>query len=173
MSFEELFRKTDLEKVKQNVALGNFYLIAAGKIGDYNLMCGSTPGFNVFLHKNCFSLFIAENRYTLEYIKKHKSYTVGFFDTSDLGAIKAMGFASGRESNKVKEFAFEMLSTPNGSVACKNAKLVLDLKLVALTQLAAENIVDEQDAAKFAEKKGFYAYNNLAIGEIVSAYEKI
>lgn len=172
MSFENIFKASDMDAVKSHIALGQFYLITAGEPDDYNIMCGSTPGFNIFLHKNCFSLLVAETRYTLEYIKSRKSYTVSFFDSEDAQVVKTMGFQSGRGTEKVKELPFETIVTPSGNIAYKNAKLVLDLKLLALTQLTPENIMVEAEAAKFAEKKGFYSYNNLCIGEIAGAWVK-
>jgi flavin reductase (DIM6/NTAB) family NADH-FMN oxidoreductase RutF len=173
MNFEEIFQKRDIEQLKPQLVLGNFYLITAGDETKYNIMTGSHPGFNIFLHKNCFSVFVADTRYTLELVRQYGKFSVAFFDKADLDVVKTMGFRSGRDTDKVKELPYVRVTTPNGNISYANARLVVDLQLLSTTTIKPEDLVDQEDASKLADKKGPYAYNTLVVGEIVDIFERV
>lgn len=175
MNFKELFKEISPDEMIDNVfALGkDFTVITAGKEEHYNAMIGSGGGLGILFKKPAtWSIFRAD-RYTLEMIQKEKTYTVAYFSEEHRKQLLVLGNKSGRDSEKMKEVELTGMILPSGDMTFKEAKLVVECRLIQITTAYMEDLYSEE-ARDFIrdeyENKDYY--RKYVFGEITHVWEK-
>ena len=79
------------------------------------------------------------NRYTLEYIRRDSVYTFCFFDPAYKEQVMLFGSESGRTGDKMKRHTLTPVQTPNGSIAYKEAAIIIECRLIHLTSLKPDD----------------------------------
>jgi flavin reductase (DIM6/NTAB) family NADH-FMN oxidoreductase RutF len=176
MNFEQLFKQISPEEISDNVftlAGKDFYVVTAGKEEHYNSMVGSGGGFGLLLKKPTTWCFFRADRYTLELIEKEKTYTLSYFPKEYREQMLFLGSKSGRDSEKMKEAELTSVVTPSGDMSFKEARLILECKLTAITTATPNDYYVQEDIdfinEAYNEAK---VYRKLVFGEITHVWVK-
>jgi len=174
-SFSELFNEIEPKDIPEDVftLIGkDFAVLTAGKPSHYNSMVAGWGGWGILFSKPTTFLMLRSNRYTLELMRKEQSYTMAFFDFEYKDDIMEFGKQSGRDSDaKMRNTRLTAVETPEGNMSFKEAKLIIECKLVQVTTVSPDDYYTE-DSKKFvvdaqAETKD---YHKLVFGEITKVW---
>lgn len=175
-SFEDLFQTIAPTDIKENVfkLVGqDFSVITAGTDSSYNSMTASYGGWGQLLEKPVAWCILNASRYTLEFIKKEKTYTMSYFPDQFKEQVVAFGKKSGRSSDKMQETQFTSVKTPDGNLSYKEAKLIIECKLIEITEVNPADFYTEEGKA-FVEKGkndgNGKEYHKLTFGEITKVW---
>jgi flavin reductase (DIM6/NTAB) family NADH-FMN oxidoreductase RutF len=176
MKFDQLFKQISPEEICDNVftLVGKvFPVITAGKEDHYNSMTASGGGLGMLFKKPTTWCILQANRYTLEMIQKEQTYTMSYFPNEYKEQILFLGSKSGRDSEKMKEVELTSVQTPSGDMSFKEARLIIECKLTALTT-ASPNDFYTQEAKDFINEayKEANVYRKLLFGEITNVWVK-
>jgi flavin reductase (DIM6/NTAB) family NADH-FMN oxidoreductase RutF len=178
MNFDQLFRQISQEEIGNNfniftLAGKDFYAVTAGKENHYNSMVGSGGGFGLFFRKPTTWCLFRQDRYTLELIQKEQTYTLSYFPDEYKKQMLFLGNKSGRDSEKMKEVELTSLQTPSGNMSFKEAKLIIECKLTAITTPRPDDFCS-QEARDYIDEayKDANEYRKLVFGEITDVWVK-
>ena len=174
MTFEQLFKQISPEEIRDNVftLVGkDFTVVTAGKTDRYNSMIASGGGWGLLFMKPATWCILRADRYTLELIQEEKTYTMSYFPNEYKKQILFLGSESGRNSDKMKEVELTSVQTPSGDMTFKEARLILECKLTALTT-ASPNDFYTQETRDYIEEayKEANVYRKLVFGEITHVW---
>ncbi|MDR3219172.1 MAG: flavin reductase [Dysgonamonadaceae bacterium] len=175
-TFEELFISIVPAELPDNVfkLVGqDFTVITAGTESDYNSMTASWGGWGIMFNEPVTWCFLRANRYTLEYMKRERVYTMSYFDDPYKDQVIFFGSSSGRDSDKMKKHTLTAVKTPIGSISYKEAKLIVECELTEITTVqpddfyTAEGKIFVTDAHKEAKE-----YHKIVFGKISNIWIK-
>lgn len=173
-SFDELFTKIAPQDIKEDVftlVSKDFTVLTGGTPERYNSMVAGWGGWGTLFEKPVTWCFLRANRYTLELIKKDQIYTMSYFDNDYKGDIMVFGTQTGRDGSKMKDTQLTAVQTPQGSMAFKEAKLIIECKLVETTTVSPDDFLTE-DGRKFVVDAHAEAgeYHKIVFGDIVNVW---
>jgi len=176
MNFNQLFKQISPEEISDNVfaLVGKkFTVITAGKEDHYNSMTGSGGGLGLLFMKPTTWCILRSDRYTLEIIQKEQTYTMSYFPNEYKKQTLFLGSKSGRDSEKMKEVKLTSVQTPSGNISFKEAILIIECKLTALTT-ANPNDYYTKEAKDFINEayKEANVYRKFVFGEITHVWVK-
>jgi flavin reductase (DIM6/NTAB) family NADH-FMN oxidoreductase RutF len=176
MNFDQLFKQITPEEISDNVftLIGKvFPIITAGKDDHYNSMTASGGGLGLLFVKPTTWCILRGDRYTLEIIQKEQTYTMSYFPKEYKKQILFLGSKSGRESEKMKEIELTSVQTPSGDISYKEARLIIECKLTALTTAIPDDyyIQEAKDAINEAYEEA-KVYRKFVFGEITHVWVK-
>ena len=151
---------------------GQGLLLACGDKYDSNAM---TIGWgalgNVWQQTgiNAVTVYVAEGRYTYQYMEKYDYFTVMAFDKEDARILGYMGTHSGRDGNKAAHLGLHTLYTEHGAPYYEEAELVLECKTIYRAPLQKSGM--SKDVLKFYENSDA-GIHHMYIGNIVGAWIK-
>ena len=174
-SFSDLFEAVDVKGMPENVfkLIGeDFAVLTAGDSSRYNSMVAGWGGWGIIFGKPSTFLMLRSNRYTLELMRKERKYTMAFFDEEYKGDVMEFGKQSGRDSDaKMKNTKLTAAQTPAGNMTFKEAKLIIECKLVQVTTVSPDDFYTEESKKfvtdAYAEVKG---YHKVVFGEITGVW---
>lgn len=118
---------------------------------------------------NTVTVYVAEGRYTYQFMEKYDYFTVMGFSKEDAPILGYMGTHSGRDGDKAKHLGLHTLYTENGTPYYEEAQIVLECKTIYKAPLQKDGMCE--DVQKFYE--GFDAgVHHMYIGNIVNAWVK-
>ena len=154
MDFEQLFREISPEEISDNVftLVGKIYpVITVRTPENCNAMVASGGGMGVQFRKPTTWCIFPVNRYTLDLIKKEQAYTLSYFPDEYREQYMLLGTKSGRDSNKMKEVELTAIETPLGNMAFKEARLIIECKLLQITTVLADDFYTDEAKAYLSE----------------------
>jgi flavin reductase (DIM6/NTAB) family NADH-FMN oxidoreductase RutF len=169
-SFLDLFQSIDPTTMTDNVfkLVGqDFTVITAGTEIDYNSMTASWGGWGILFNEPTTWCVLRANRYTLEFIRRENLYTMSYFDEPYKDQVMLFGIASGRNSEKMKNHILTAVETPGGSIAYKEARLIIECELTEITTVHPDDFYTA-DARMFITDAYAEAqdYHKLVFGKI-------
>ncbi len=176
MNFDQLFKQISPEEICDNVftLVGKvFPVITAGKEDHYNSMTASGGGLGLLFMKPTTWCILRADRYTLEMIQKEQTYTMSYFPNEYKEQILFLGSKSGRDSEKMKEVKLTNVQTPSGDMSFKEARLIIECKLTALTTANPNDYYTQEakDSINEAYKEA-NVYRKFVFGEITHVWVK-
>jgi flavin reductase (DIM6/NTAB) family NADH-FMN oxidoreductase RutF len=175
-TFDELFSAVDAAEIDESVfnLVGRDYtVITSGSADHYNSMVAGWGGWGILFEKPTTWCMLRANRYTLELIRKNGTYTMAYFDDNFKDQIMQFGMSSGRDGDKMQNTKLIAIQTPSGSMAWKEAKLIVECRLTELTTVSPDDFTD-QSSKDFVT--GAYAeageYHKLVFGEITAVWKR-
>lgn len=175
---EQLFKQISPEEIadKFNIftLIGkDLFAITVGNHDHYNSMVGSGGGFGLLFKKATLWCSLRSDRYTVELIEKKQVYTLSYFPDEYKSQMLFLGSKSGRGSNKMKEVELTTIETPSGNVSFKEARLIIECKLVQITIPKLKDFYS-QEARKWLEDtyKSPNDYRKYVFGEITHVWIK-
>ena len=151
----------------------DFTVITAGKEDHYNSMIGSGGGLGMLFMKPTTWCILRADRYTLELIQEEQTYTMSYFSNEFKERMLFLGSKSGRDSEKMKEVELTSVQTPSGDMSFKEARLILECKLTALTVANPDDFYTQETKDYINEAyQEANVYRKLAFGEITRVWMK-
>jgi flavin reductase (DIM6/NTAB) family NADH-FMN oxidoreductase RutF len=174
--FDQLFKQITPEEICDNVftLVGkDFAVITAGKEDHYNSMTASGGGLGLLFMKPATWCILRADRYTLELIQKEQTYTLSYFPNEYKKQILFLGSKSGRDSKKMEEVELTSVQTPSGDMSFKEARLIIECRLTALTTADPNDFYmqETKDYINDAYKEA-NVYRKLVFGEITHVWVK-
>jgi flavin reductase (DIM6/NTAB) family NADH-FMN oxidoreductase RutF len=173
-SFDELFKAIDPAEMTDNVFRlvgGDYTVITSGTGEDYNSMVASWGGWGMFFDGPVTWCFLRANRYTLEYMRKTGTYTTTYFDEQYKDDIMLFGTHSGRDSDKMRTHALTAVVSPQGNVAYKEAKLIIECELIEITTVDPNDFYLEEGKNFIVDAYGeAQDYHKLVFGKITKVW---
>lgn len=118
---------------------------------------------------NTVTVYVAEARYTYEFMEKYDYFTVMAFKQEDAPILGYMGTHSGRDGDKAAHLGLHTLYTEHGAPYYEEAELVLECKTIYKAPFLKEGMSPE--VQKFYEN--FDAgVHHMYIGNVVTALIK-
>ncbi len=176
MNFDQFFKQISPEEICDNVftLVGkDFFVLTAGKADHFNSMVGSGGGLGLLFRKPTTWCILRADRYTLELIQKEQTYTMSYFPSEFREQMLFLGSKSGRDSEKMREVELASVQTPCGDMSFKEARLIFECKLTALTTADPNDFCtqDAKDAINEAYKEA-NVYRKFVFGEITHVWVK-
>ena len=155
-------------------------LLAAGDKEKSNAMTIGWGGIGTLWGRTALTVYVAEKRYTKEFMDKAEYFTVMVFDVKDSGSaeerlqgkkvLNYMGTKSGRDGDKAQALGLHTAFTANGTPYYTEATMVIECKIMYAAPF------DPQYFKSDAPKK-MYAHfpagiHSMYIGEVVNAWKK-
>ena len=115
------------------------------------------------------TVYVAEGRYTYEFMEKYDYFTVMAFDKEDARILGYMGTHSGRDGDKAAHLGLHTLYTENGAPYYAEATIVLECKTIYKAPFLKEGMCEE--VQKFYEN--FDAgVHHMYIGNVIKALKR-
>lgn len=170
------FRKLNVDKEwKENPFTwfkGSGLLLAVGDRQNNNAMTigwGALGNVWGSIGANTVTVYVAEERYTYEFMEKYPYFTVMGFEEDQAHILNYMGTHSGRDENKAAALGLHTLFTENGTPYYEEASIVLECETIYKAPFEKEGMC--ASAQKFYEN--FDAgVHHLYIGNILTALIK-
>ncbi|MDR1199615.1 MAG: flavin reductase [Prevotellaceae bacterium] len=176
MNFEELFTGISAEEISDNIfrLVGkDITVITSGNESNFNSMAASWGGAGILFNKPASWCMLRANRYTLEIIKREHTYTLSYFPDEYREQVLFFGSKSGRNTDKMKETTLTPVQTPDGNTTYREARLVLECKLIEVTTVHPDDFTNQENRDfildGFNEAK---EYHKLVFGEITGVWIK-
>ena len=170
------FKPLDLEKDWDENPFtwfkGQGLLLAVGDKDNNNAMTigwGALGNVWSKLGPQTVTVYVAEERYTYQFMEKYDYFTVMAFDKEDARILGYMGTHSGRDGDKAAHLGLHTLYTEHGTPYYEEAELVLECKILYRAPFVREGMSKEV--------KDFYdnfngGVHHLYIGNVVGAWIK-
>jgi flavin reductase (DIM6/NTAB) family NADH-FMN oxidoreductase RutF len=175
-SFPELFQRIEPTAMADNVfkLVGqDFTVITAGTELDYNSMTASWGGWGILFNDPTTWCILRANRYTLEYIRREDLYTMCYFDDVYKDQVMLFGSSSGRDSDKMQQHILTPVETPEGSIAYKEAKLIIECELIEITTVSPDDFYTADTRTFITEAyTEAHDYHKLVFGKIANVWVK-
>ena len=173
-TFDELFISIEPTKITDNVfkLVGEDYtVITGGKVDSYNSMTASFGGWGQLFDYATTWCFLRANRYTLEYIKEKKTYTMSYFADQYKDQVLYFGSQTGRGTDKMKNSILTAVETPLGNMTYKEARLILECEVIEITTVNPNDFYSER-GKQFVEEayKEARDYHKLVFGKITKVW---
>lgn len=177
MNFEEIFKEISPEEITDNVftLVGKIFpVVTVGKENNYNSMTASGGGMGMLFKKPTTMLLFPSNRYTLELIQKEKTYTMSYFPDKYKKQVIFLGSKSGKNSEKMKEVELSSIQTPSGDITFKEARLIIECKLLQITTPNFPNDFYSKEAIDYMKEpyKDPNQHRKYVFGEITHVWLK-
>lgn len=120
-----------------------YMLVTAGDEQKSNCLTASWGGLGFMWGKPTACIVIRPQRYTKEFLDREMYFTLCFFDESYKSMFAFCGSKSGRDVDKIKECKLTPFVTTNGSIAYKEARLVLECKKMYVAPFVTDGFIDK------------------------------
>jgi flavin reductase (DIM6/NTAB) family NADH-FMN oxidoreductase RutF len=169
----ESFEKKDWRALNENIIqlIGKeWMLVAAGSPEkDFNMMTASWGGMGWLWEKPVAFIFVRPQRYTHVFTEREDYFTLTFFNESEKYILEKMGTVSGKNFDKMNYSELTPLTTPNGSIAFAEARIVIECKKLYATEIVEKDFTDPTVVQSKYPQKDFHT---MYVGEIVNVWIK-
>ena len=175
-SFPELFTAIETKEMQEDVftllTKEDLPTLTSGNSLHYNSMIAGWGGMGILFNKPVVFHMLRSNRYTLELMRKENRYTMTFFDAEFKADYLQFGMSSGRDSaDKMKNTQLTALQTPTGNMTYKEAKLLLECKLIQVTTVSPDDFLVEENKKfvvdAYTETND---YHKMVYGEVTNGW---
>ncbi len=148
----------------------NALLLAAGDRTKSNAMTIGWGGIGTLWQKNALIVYVAEKRYTKEFMDHFDYFTVMAFDEENGKVLQYMGTKSGRDGDKAQALGLHTAYTENGTPYYTEATMVIECKIMYAAPF-------DPDGFKSDVPKNMYRHfpagiHSMYIGEVINAWKK-
>ena len=145
-------------------------LLAAGDRAKSNAMTIGWGGIGTLWGRTALTVYVAEKRYTKEFMDKAEYFTVMAFDVEHSKVLRYMGTKSGRDEDKAEALGLHKAYTANGTPYYTEADMVIECKIMYAAPFDPQYF-------KSSAPKDMYAnfpagIHSMYIGEVVNAWKK-
>ena len=145
-------------------------LLAAGDKTKSNAMTIGWGGIGTLWQRPAMTVYVAEKRYTKEFMDKAEYFTVMSFDVEYSKILNYMGTKSGRDGDKAAALGLHTAYTANGTPYYTEANMVIECKIMYAAPF-------DPNGFKSDVPKNMYSHfpagiHSMYIGEVVNAWRK-
>lgn len=145
-------------------------LLAAGNKEKSNAMTIGWGGIGILWGRPALTVYVAEQRYTKEFMDKSEYFTVMAFDAKNRKVLNYMGSKSGRDGDKAKALGLHTAYTENGTPYYTEATMVIECKIMYAAPFDPRYF--KSDAPKNMYANFPAGIHSMYIGEIINAWKK-
>ena len=145
-------------------------LLAAGDKEKSNAMTIGWGGIGTLWGRTALTVYVAEKRYTKEFMDKSQYFTVMVFDVKDSKVLNYMGMKSGRDGDKAQALGLHTAYTANGTPYYTEATMVIECKIMYAAPFDPQYF--KSDAPKKMYANFPAGIHSMYIGEVVNAWKK-
>lgn len=145
-------------------------LLAAGDREKSNAMTIGWGGIGTLWGRTALTVYVAEKRYTKEFMDRSEYFTVMAFDVAYSNVLNYMGRQSGRDGDKAKALGLHTAYTENGTPYYTEAEMVIECKIMYAAPFDPQYF--KSDAPKNMYRNFPAGVHTMYIGEVVNAWRK-
>ena len=145
-------------------------LLAAGDKEKSNAMTIGWGGIGTLWGRTALTVYVAEKRYTKEFLDKAEYFTVMAFDVKDSKVLNFMGYNSGRDGDKAQALGLHTAYTANGTPYYTEATMVIECNIMYVAPFDPNGF--KSDAPKKMYANFPAGIHSMYIGEVVNAWKK-
>lgn len=145
-------------------------LLAAGNKEKSNAMTIGWGGIGILWGRPALTVYVAEKRYTKEFMDKSEYFTVMAFDTKNRKVLNYMGSKSGRDGDKAKALGLHTAYTENGTPYYTEATMVIECKIMYAAPFDPRYFKSDAPKNMYADFPA--GIHSMYIGEIINAWKK-
>ena len=145
-------------------------LLAAGDKTKSNAMTIGWGGIGTLWGRTALTVYVAEKRYTKEFMDKAEYFTVMAFDVEHSNVLRYMGTKSGRDGDKAQALGLHTAYTANGTPYYTEASLVIECKIMYAAPFDPDHFKSEVPKRMYSHFPA--GIDSMYIGEVVNAWQK-
>ena len=145
-------------------------LLAAGDREKSNAMTIGWGGIGTLWGRTALTVYVAEKRYTKEFMDRSEYFTVMAFDVAHSNVLNYMGRQSGRDGDKAKALGLHTAYTENGTPYYTEAEMVIECRIMYAAPFDPQYF--KSDAPKNMYHNFPAGVHTMYIGEVVNAWRK-
>ena len=145
-------------------------LLAAGTKEKSNAMTIGWGGIGTLWGRPALTVYVAEKRYTKEFMDKAEYFTVMAFDVEKSNVLNYMGTKSGRDGDKAQALGLHTAYTANGTPYYTEANMVIECKLMYVAPFDPNGF--RSDVPKNMYSHFPAGIHSMYIGEVINAWKK-
>ena len=145
-------------------------LLAAGDKEKSNAMTIGWGGIGTLWGRTALTVYVAETRYTKEFMDKSQYFTVMVFDVKDSKVLNYMGMKSGRDGDKAQALGLHTAYTANGTPYYTEATMVIECKIMYAAPFDPQYFKSDAPQKMYANFPA--GIHSMYIGEVVNAWKK-
>lgn len=145
-------------------------LLAAGDREKSNAMTIGWGGIGTLWGRTALTVYVAEKRYTKEFMDRSEYFTVMAFDVAHSNVLTYMGRQSGRDGDKAKALGLHTAYTENGTPYYTEAEMVIECRIMYAAPFDPQYF--KSDAPKNMYRNFPAGVHTMYIGEVVNAWRK-
>lgn len=145
-------------------------LLAAGNKEKSNAMTIGWGGIGILWGRPALTVYVAEKRYTKEFMDKSEYFTVMAFDAKNRKVLNYMGSKSGRDGDKAKALGLHTAYTENGTPYYTEATMVIECKIMYAAPFDPRYFKSDAPKNMYADFPA--GIHSMYIGEIINAWKK-
>ena len=145
-------------------------LLAAGNKEKSNAMTIGWGGIGTLWGRTALTVYVAEKRYTKEFMDKAEYFTVMAFDVEQSKVLNYMGTKSGRDDDKAQALGLHTAYTSNGTPYYTEAAMVIECKIMYAAPFEPQYF--KSDAPKMMYANFLAGIHSMYIGEVINAWKK-
>ena len=145
-------------------------LLAAGNKEKSNAMTIGWGGIGTLWGRTALTVYVAESRYTKEFMDKAEYFTVMAFGVEYGKVLSYMGTKSGRDGDKAAAMGLHTAYTANGTPYYTEAEMVIECKMMYAAPFDPQGF--KSDAPKRHYANSTAGLHTMYIGEVVNAWKK-
>jgi len=145
-------------------------LLCAGNEAKSNAMTIGWGGIGTLWGRPSITVYVAEKRYTKEFMDSVAFFTVMSFDVKDSKVLTYMGSQSGRDGDKAQALGLHKAYTSNGTPYYTEASMVIECKIMYVAPFDPKGF--KSDVPKKMYSNFPAGIHTMYIGEVVNAWKK-
>ena len=145
-------------------------LLAAGDKEKSNAMTIGWGAVGTLWQKPALTVYVAEKRYTKEFMDKAEYFTVMSFDVENSKVLTYMGTKSGRDGDKAQALGLHTAYTANGTPYYTEATMVIECKIMYAAPFDPSGF--KSDVPKNMYSRFPAGVHSMYVGEVVNAWKK-
>jgi flavin reductase (DIM6/NTAB) family NADH-FMN oxidoreductase RutF len=145
-------------------------LLAAGNKEKSNAMTIGWGGIGTLWGRTALTVYVAEKRYTKEFMDKAEYFTVMAFDVEHSKVLRYMGTKSGRDEDKASALGLHTAYTANGTPYYTEAEMVIECKIMYAAPFDPQKFKSDVPKRMYANFPA--GVHTMYIGEVVNAWKK-
>ena len=145
-------------------------LLAAGDKEKSNAMTIGWGGIGTLWGRTALTVYVAEKRYTKEFLDKAEYFTVMAFDVEQSKVLNYMGTKSGRDGDKAQALGLHTAYTANGTPYYTEAAMVIECKIMYAAPFDPQHFKSDVPKKMYANFPA--GIHSMYIGEVTSAWKK-
>lgn len=145
-------------------------LLCAGDKEKSNAMTIGWGGIGTLWGRTALTVYVAEKRYTKEFMDKAEYFTVMVFDVEHSKVLRYMGTKSGRDEDKAAALGLHTAYTANGTPYFTEAEMVIECKIMYAAPFEPQYFKSDVPERMYAHFPA--GIHSMYIGEVVNAWKK-
>lgn len=170
---EQGFKKFNVQKEFEDNGFQWFrdaQLLAAGDKEESNAMTIGWGAVGTLWQRPALTVYVAEKRYTKEFMDKAEYFTVMSFDVEHSKVLTYMGTKSGRDGDKAQALGLHTAYTANGTPYYTEATMVIECKIMYAAPFDPNGF--KSDIPQNMYRQFPAGIHSMYIGEVVNAWKK-